>query len=77
MARFPAAPEVQELPLRSTDFATAYGVRLTSLGPYRLYGYLSIPNHDGPFPARYHLPRYGSVQDWCPRGRPTASAGST
>ena len=74
LARFPAAPEVQEIPLRSTDFATAYGVRLTSLGPYRIYGYLSIPNPDpltrqGPFPARYHLPRYGSVQDLVPQGQ--------
>ena len=69
LARYPAAPEMQELPLRSTDFATAYGVRLTSLGPYRLYGYLSIPNGDGPFPARYHLPRYGSVTDLVPQGQ--------
>ena len=69
LAKFPAAPEVQELPLRSTDFATAYGVRLTSIGPYRLYGYLSIPNGDGPFPARYHLPRYGSVTDLVPQGQ--------
>ena len=69
LARFPAAPEEQEIPLRSTDFATAYGVRLTSIGPYRIYGYLSIPNHDGPFPARYHLPRYGSVTDLVPQGQ--------
>ena len=74
LARFPAAPETQVLPLRSTDFATAYGVRLTSIGPYRIYGYLSIPNSDlwtdhGPFPARYHLPRYGSVQDLVPQGQ--------
>ena len=69
LSGLPAAPEAQEIPLRSTDFATAYGVRLTSIGPYRLYGYLSIPNHDGPFPARYHLPRYGSVQDLVPQGQ--------
>ncbi len=69
LARFPVAPEVQELSLRSTDFANAYGVRLTSLGPYRLYGYLSIPTGDGPFPARYHLPRYGSVTDLVPQGQ--------
>ena len=69
LAGIPAAPEIQEIPLRSTDFATAYGVRLTSIGPYRLYGYLSIPNGDGPFPARYHLPRYGSVTDLVPQGQ--------
>ena len=65
----PAAPEIQEIPLRSTDFATAYGVHITSIGPYRLYGYLSVPNGDGPFPARYHLPRYGSVTDLVPQGQ--------
>ena len=74
--RLPAAPEVAELPLRSTDFATAYGVRLTSIGPYRIFGYLSIPNDAdtdaagaGPFPARYYLPRYGSVADLVPQGQ--------
>ena len=68
LAGFPAAPEVTEIPLRSTDFATAYGVRLTSIGPYRIFGYLSIPRGDGPFPAKYFLPRYGSVTDLVPQG---------
>ena len=68
LSGLPAAPEVQEIPLRSADFATAYGVRLTSIGPYRLYAYLSIPKGDGPFPARYYLPRYGSVVDLVPQG---------
>ena len=65
----PSAPEIEEIPLRSTDFATAYGVRLTSIGPYRIYGYLSVPHGPGPFPARYHLPRYGSVTDLVPQGQ--------
>ena len=68
LARLPAAPEVEEIPLRSTDFATAYGVQLTSIGPYRIFGYLSIPTGEGPFPARYFLPRYGSVADLVPQG---------
>ena len=68
LAQLPAASEVVEIPLRSTDFATAYGVRLTSIGPYRIYGYLSIPVGDGPFPAKYFLPRYGSVVDLVPQG---------
>ena len=68
LAKLPPAPEVEEIPLRSTDFATAYGVRLTSIGPYRLFGYLSIPNGSGPFPAKYFLPRYGSVVDLVPQG---------
>ncbi len=68
LAALPAAPEVEEIPLRATDFATAYGVRLTSIGPYRIYAYLSIPRGNGPFPARYFLPRYGSVVDLVPQG---------
>jgi cephalosporin-C deacetylase len=68
LAALPPAPEVVEMPLRSTDFAAAYGVKLTSIGPYRIFGYLSIPKGAGPFPARYYLPRYGSVTDLVPQG---------
>jgi cephalosporin-C deacetylase len=68
LAATPAAPEVEEIPMRSTDFATAYAVRLTSIGPYRIFAYLSIPKGDGPFPAKYFLPRYGSVVDVVPQG---------
>lgn len=68
LARLPVAPEVEEFPLRTTDFATVYGVRLTSIGPYRIFGYLSIPKGQGPFPARCFLPRYGSVTDLVPQG---------
>jgi cephalosporin-C deacetylase len=68
LAKLPAAPEVEEIPLRSTDFATAYGVRLTSIGPYRIFAYLSIPRGNGPFPAKYFLPNYGSVVDLVPQG---------
>ena len=72
LAGIPSAPEVQEIQLRSTDFATSYGVRLTSVGPYRIFGYLSIPQGSGPFPTRYYLPPYGSVMDPIPQG--TANA---
>ncbi len=68
LAQVPAAPEVEEIPLRSTDFATAYGVRLTSIGPYRIFAYLSVPRGVGPFPAKCFLPRYGSVVDFVPQG---------
>ncbi|MCZ6636217.1 MAG: acetylxylan esterase, partial [bacterium] len=47
----PIAAEEAELPLRSTEFCTAYTVRFTGIGPYRLFGYLSIPRGEGPFPA--------------------------
>lgn len=68
LAAYPIAPELELLPLRGTDFATLYGVRLTSLGPYRLYGYLSIPVGEGPFPAIYYAPKYQSVLEIIPQG---------
>ena len=68
LARYSAAAEVDVLPIRSTDFATAYSVKLTSVGPYRLFGYLSIPRGDGPFPAIYYPPKYQSVLELIPQG---------
>jgi cephalosporin-C deacetylase len=68
LAKLPARPELELLPLRTTDFATLYGVRLTSLGPYRLFGYLSIPVGTGPFPTIYYAPKYQSVLEIIPQG---------
>ena len=68
LAAYPMSPELELLPLRSTDFATLYSVRLTSVGPYRLFGYLSIPKGDGPFPAIYYAPKYQSVLEIIPQG---------
>ena len=70
LARVPAAPEVEPLPMRSTDYAEMYAVKLTSVGPYRLYAYLSVPNGDGPFPAIYYTPKYQSVLEPIPQGSP-------
>lgn len=72
LAGYAVRPELDVLPLRSTDFATLYGVRLTSAGPYRLFGYLSIPTGTGPFPAIYYTPKYQSVLEIIPQG--TANA---
>lgn len=72
LARYAARPELEVIPLRSTAFATLHGVRLTSLGPYRLFGYLSIPAGAGPFPAIYYPPKYQSVLEIIPQG--TANA---
>ena len=68
LGRQPARPQIDPLPLRSTEFATLYGVRLTSLGPYRLFGYLSVPAGRGPFPAIYYAPKYQSVLEIIPQG---------
>jgi cephalosporin-C deacetylase len=61
LERYPAAPEMEPLPLRSTEFATVYGVRLTSTGPHRIFAYLSLPKGSGPAPGLIQTPRYGSV----------------
>jgi cephalosporin-C deacetylase-like acetyl esterase len=61
LQQYPAVPDLEPLQMRSTDFATVYSVRLTSLGPYRIFGYYSVPVGDGPFPGLLQTPRYGSV----------------
>lgn len=72
LAGIPIAPELEPIPMRSTEFADMYGVRVTSIGPYRLYGYLSIPKGGGPFPAIYFAPGNSSVLQMIPQG--TANA---
>ncbi len=64
----PANPEIELIPLRTTGYATAFGVYITSIGPYRLFGYLSIPKGTGPFPAIYYTATYTSVLDFLPQG---------
>ncbi len=61
LAALPAQPVIEELPLRSNEYSTVYALRLTSIGPYRIFGYLCVPTGDGPFPALLQTPRYGSV----------------
>ena len=61
LAAVPAAPELEEMPLHSLDTATLYFVRLTSIGPYRISAYYSVPRGSGPFPGLLLTPRYGSV----------------
>jgi cephalosporin-C deacetylase-like acetyl esterase len=63
LAGIEPAPALTGTPLRSTEFSTAYDLKLTSIGPYRIFGFLSVPKGDGPFPALLHSPRYGSVNN--------------
>jgi len=63
LARYPMAAERAWAPLRTTEYARFYTVRLTGIGPYRLFGYYSVPVGAGPFPALYLTPRYGSVNN--------------
>jgi cephalosporin-C deacetylase len=61
LAHYPGAPTLERLVLPSDEFSTVYALRLTSIGPYRIFGYLSVPPGEGPFPALLAAPHYGSV----------------
>jgi cephalosporin-C deacetylase len=61
LARMPMAATLEPLPERVTDTSTTYLVRLTSIGPYRIAGYYSVPNSPRPAPGLLLTPRYGSV----------------
>ncbi|WP_232662036.1 acetylxylan esterase [Pseudonocardia sp. TRM90224] len=61
LAAAPARPVLTPVPARSTDAFTAYDVHLSSVGGYRIFGFLSVPRGDGPFPGLLDTPRYGSV----------------
>ncbi|HEX4212586.1 MAG TPA: acetylxylan esterase [Candidatus Dormibacteraeota bacterium] len=51
----------EPMPRHSTEDFTVHALRMTSVGPYRTFGYLSVPAGRGPFPAVLETPRYGSV----------------
>lgn len=51
----------EPIPRHSTEDFTVHALRMTSIGPYRTFAYLSVPAGRGPFPAVLETPRYGSV----------------
>jgi len=61
LRKLPARPVLEPVPARTTADYTFYNVWLTSAGPYRIFGHLSVPSGQGPFPAVLETPRYGSV----------------
>lgn len=61
LATLPAVADLEPLPLRSSPDYTCYTLRLTSVGPYRIFGYFSVPTGPGPHPGLLLTPRYGSV----------------
>lgn len=61
LAAYPAAPTLEALALPSDEHSTVYAAKLTSIGPYRIFGYLSIPNAEGQHPGLLIAPGYGSV----------------
>ena len=68
LSQHPPAPEIEADPMRATDYCEAWRVHLTSIGPYRIFAYLSKPRGNGPFPARLYVPRYGSTVEPVPQG---------
>ena len=63
LAAIPAVPELEPLPIRSNEHCDVYSLRLTSVGPYRIFGYFSIPTSGGgPYPGLFLTPGYGSVK---------------
>jgi len=63
LADIDARPVVEPMEVHSSDLFSVYALRLTSVGPYRLFGYLSIPKGHGPFPAVFEAPLYRSVNN--------------
>ncbi len=61
LAALPPAPELTVNAIRSGEHSTVYDLHLTSIGPYRIYAFYSIPKGEGPFPVIYHPGGYGSV----------------
>lgn len=61
LAALPAAPELTVNAIRSGETSTVYDLYLTSIGPYRIYAFYSIPKGKGPFPVLYYTGGYGSV----------------
>ena len=55
------AVEIEEIPLRSSEAAAAFGVRFNGVGHYPLFAYFTVPKGTGPFPALFQAPPYGSV----------------
>ncbi len=43
------------------DYSTSYRINLASIDNRRVYGYLSVPDGDGPFPAVLTVPPFGSA----------------
>jgi cephalosporin-C deacetylase len=61
LSKYDAAPTLEALALPSDEYSTVYGVKITSSGPYRIFGYLSVPKAEGKFPGLLVAPGYGSV----------------
>ena len=55
------AVAIENLPMRSNETSIAHGLRFEGVGGYPLFAYFTIPRGEGPFPALFQTPGYGSV----------------
>ncbi len=55
------AVAVESLPIRSNETSVAHGLRFEGVGGYPLFAYFTVPRGEGPFPALFQAPGYGSV----------------
>ena len=55
------AVAVEPLPIRSNETSIAHGLRFEGIGGYPLFAYFTVPRGEGPFPALFQAPGYGSV----------------
>jgi cephalosporin-C deacetylase len=56
------SPVFEAIPVRSNESSTVYAARFTGIGGYPLFAYYSVPHGEGPFPAVFEAPPYGSVR---------------
>ena len=68
LSKVDISSKLELIPMRSDKHATLYSVAINSLDEYSLYGYLSIPKGDPPFPTIYFVPRNASVLEIIPQG---------
>jgi cephalosporin-C deacetylase len=63
LAALPPAPQLDLLPIRTNEYCDVYALRITSVGPYRIFGYFSVPKGQADrYPALLLTPGYGSVK---------------
>jgi len=53
--------KIDEIPERSNELSTVYGLRFTGVGDYPLFAYLSIPINGSGLVPLFQVPGYGSV----------------
>lgn len=63
LAELEPRPVLESLARHSAAEFEMFSVRLTSIGPYRIFAYLSVPTTPGRHPAVLELPHYGSVNN--------------